>query len=465
MVSLLSDAQAARRALRAGEVTAAELTEQALARAEAFQPRLRAFAAIAPDIALAQARRADRDLTSGHDRGPFHGLPVSVKDLLDVANIPTRLGTPAAGHRVPRRNAVSVQRVVDAGGVIVGKARTHELGLGMITPGARNPFSSDRVTGGSSGGSASGIAAGIVLGSLGTDTSGSVRCPAALCGVVGFKPTFGAVPTGGVAPLAASQDTIGVLAGTVRECAALYRTVARPAAANREVARWRIGVDRSFFAKRLDDGVAESFDRALDQLSSQRVELVEVTVPRAQLAPAASLIVLLTEAAARWKPQLDACPAGFGRRVRAALCAGAEISASSYISAVGARRLVRAGVRRLFIDARLDALIVPTLPVTAAAAGAATVSVGGRDEPLDGAHARFTSLASVTGQPAISVPCGLDPTGLPIGLQVIGRPADDQLVLELGALVEELDGSRAVLDTRRSVAEKDEKGPPYDVEG
>ena len=176
----MEDFEAARRALRAREITAVELTAAVLERALALQSSIGAFAAILPDRALAQAELADVDLRAGRDRGPLHGLPVAVKDVIDVASVPTRLGTPRAGHRDPREDAAVVEAITGAGAVVIGKSTTHELAFGMVTPQTRNPLDPSRMAGGSSGGSAAAVAAGLVVAALGTDTNGSVRCPASL---------------------------------------------------------------------------------------------------------------------------------------------------------------------------------------------------------------------------------------------------------------------------------------------
>ncbi|MCW2958670.1 MAG: gatA, partial [Solirubrobacterales bacterium] len=301
-------------ALRAGQTTAVELAERALAAAGAHDRSLGAFAALTPERALRDAARADGELRAGLDRGPLHGLPVSVKDVIDVAGAPTRLGTPGAGHRVPDADAVVVDALARAGAIVVGKAATHELALGMVTPGVANPFDRARMVGGSSGGSAAGVAAGLVVGSLGTDTAGSVRCPAALCGVVGLKPTFGALDTTGVARLAVSQDTVGALAATAADCAALWAALRHGPSPALVLATGygRVGLDRGVLAERCDASVAAAVTAAAQGLAATGIEIVDVEVQHLALASAVSLVVLLAEAGEAWGEALDRDGGAFG---------------------------------------------------------------------------------------------------------------------------------------------------------
>lgn len=445
----MGDVDAARRALRAREVSAVELAEAALARADSLQPTIGAFATVTPELALAQAERADRHLAAGEDRGPFHGLPVAVKDVIDVAGVPTRLGTPRAGHRTPTASACVVDALAAAGAVVIGKTASHELAFGMVTPQARNPFDPRRIVGGSSGGSAAAVAAGIVAAALGTDTNGSVRCPAALCGVVGLRPTSGAISRAGVAPLAWTQDTVGPLAYTAGDCAALLAVLAgrAPTAAPGAGARLRVGVDRAAWGA-LGDGVEEACAAALAALAAGGVEVVDVALPDAALAGAASIVVLMGEASSAWGPTLDADPGGFGAQVRAALTVGRDVPAGAYLRAKRVRALLARDLRALFAGRGLHAVATPTVPITAAPAGAATVALGGREQPIDAVHSRFAALAALVGHPALSVPCGLDASGLPIGLQLMARPDGEPVLAALGARVEAAAGALAVAAAR-----------------
>lgn len=448
-VTLLDDVTAAGVALRRREVSAVQLAREALERGASVGERLGAFAALTPELALEQARRADDELAAGEDRGPLHGIPIAIKDVIDVAGVPTRLGTRGGGHRVPRADAAAVSAAVRGGAVVIGKTTTHELALGMVTPQARNPMDPTRITGGSSGGSAAAVAAGIVPVALGTDTNGSIRCPAALCGVVGLKPTFGAVGRTGVATLAWSQDTVGALAADVESCGVVHAVCGpgKDDARTTGGAPLRVGIDRRLCAT-ATPAVSAGVLGAVAELQEEGVEVVDVTLDRFPLAAPASFVTILAEAAAAW-PELTDAPGAAGLDVRAALLAGAEIPAVEYIRAARVRTLVLRDLDRLMSAARLDALALPAVPVVAAPAGADAVELHGRMVPIDAVHPRFTAFASLCGVPALSVPCGLDAHGLPIGLQLVGVRHGETALLRIGALAERADGARAVATARR----------------
>jgi len=435
LTELLAQPAAARAALDRRELTVLELTEAALARAAELQPRIGAFAQFTAEPALERSRMLDAELRAGRSRGPLHGLPIAVKDVIDVAGAHTRLGTPAAGHRLPAENSAVVERLLAAGAVVIGKAVTHELAYGMITPAARNPRDPERITGGSSGGSAAAVAAGIVALALGTDTNGSVRCPAAHCGVVGLKPSRGALPLDGVARLAWSQDTVGLLAPDVRAAvdgwAALapgHRSGAPPEGA-------RIGVDRSALAMAEPDVEAAVF-AALERLGREGAEIVEVRAPDLALAGAASVVAIVAEAARAWDGELERNPRGFGPQVRGALRAGRELPEAAYLDAKRVRVLLCAEMRELFEREALHALALPSVPLTATPAGVERVSFRGRQRSVESLQSLFTALASLTGQPALSVPCGEAGGGLPVGLQLLGRAGRENELLGIALRVQ-----------------------------
>lgn len=432
---LLAEPAAARRALDAGEVSVPELTHAALDRAAALQPAIGAFAEVSHELALEHAARAEEALRGRGARGPLHGLPFGVKDVIDLAGVPTRLGTPRAGHRLPAAGAAVCDALTAAGAVPIGKTVTHELADGMITPAARNPRDPSRITGGSSGGSAAAVAAGIVPFALGTDTNGSIRCPASHCGVVGFKPTRGALPRDGVAPLAWTQDTVGLIGADAATAAHGWAALGGAGASAPAHERWRVGVDGSVF-----DGAAPSVAAAVhagaESLSQSGADVVELKLPDLRLAGSAAVLAIMVEAAEAWAPELAADPAGFGPVVRAALRAGAEVGARAYMEAKRARLWICRRMRSLFDDAGLDALVLPTVPLTATPADIERVSFGGRERSVESLQSTFTSLAALTGQPALSLPCGTDGEGLPVGLQLLGRAHRDGELLALAALAE-----------------------------
>jgi aspartyl-tRNA(Asn)/glutamyl-tRNA(Gln) amidotransferase subunit A len=427
LTALLAAPAAARRALDAGTAGVEELVEAALERAADLQPRLGAFAQLTPELARAQARRAQDELRAGRGRGLLHGLPLAVKDVIDVAGVPTRMGTPGAGHHLPNRDAAAVAALTAAGAVVIGKTTTHELALGMTTPGARNPHDPTRIAGGSSGGSAVAVGAGIAAVALGTDTNGSIRAPAAHCGVVGLKPTRATIPLAGVGALAWTQDTVGLIAPDLDTAAAGWEALRAPtdASAPAENSRARIGVDR----RALDEASADVARAVAGALEAADAELVDVDGPDLVLAGAASVLAIVVEAARAWGEALDADPRAFGPQVRGALRAGREVAPAAYADAKRARVEVAARMRALFADHALDALALPTVPVTATPAGEDRTSFHGRERSVEALQATYLAPASLTGQPALSLPCGRDGDGLPIGLQLVGRAHRERALL------------------------------------
>jgi aspartyl-tRNA(Asn)/glutamyl-tRNA(Gln) amidotransferase subunit A len=424
---LLADPARARGAIDRGEVGVLELTRAALARAAGMQATIGAFSELTHELALEQAERVEESLRSGARHGPLAGLPLAVKDVIDVAGVPTRLGTPRAGHHVPAATAPVCSALVAAGAVVIGKTTTHELAYGMTTPAARNPRDPSRIPGGSSGGSAAAVGAGIAALALGTDTNGSVRAPAAHCGVVGLKPTRGSLSRDGVAQLAWTQDTVGVIAPDVATTALAWTALCPgPEAARRH---WRIGVAPGATAQAAPD-VAAAVTLALDR---PELTLVPVELPDLRLAGSASVLAIMAEASAAWVKELRADPEGFGPWVRAALTAGSEIEHGAYLDAKRARAHVCARATELFQRYELDALALPTVPVTATPAGAERVPVKGRERAVESLQSEFTALASLTGQPALSLPCGTGDDGLPVGLQLLGRAGRERELLALAA--------------------------------
>ncbi|WP_214366361.1 amidase [Pseudonocardia sp. H11422] len=368
--------------------------------------------------------------------GPLCGLAMVAKDIVDVAGAPTRNGTPGGLWRYPNTSAVAWRRLVASGAVFFGKAATHEMAWGVTTPDVCHPRSPDHVVGGSSGGSAAAVALGLVPAALGTDTSGSIRIPAALCGVVGLRPTHGRVPLTGVTGLAPSQDVVGPLAGDVATCLQLNAVLAGrpPAPLTPDVRGFRVGVLQR--VGRLQPAVAAALDTAVHVLQEAGADLVPVDVPDAARAPAVSLVTMLAESARLWAAAARAAPAGFGPQTRALLTLGTTIGPSTVMAAASARRALREQLRRAFVQHRLDVLALPTTPCTAPPREADAVDVDGRNEPVEAALSRLTALAAVTGLPALSVPFGADSTGLPIAVQLLAAPDAEDLLGRAGRVLE-----------------------------
>ena len=406
-------------ALRAGRVTAAALLEQCLAAIEERDPTLNAFITVLADDARRQARAADAELSGGQDRGPLHGIPISLKDVIDLAGTPTTAASRVrSGHRAAADAPVAA-RLRAAGAVFVGKCNLHEFALGTTGEESaygptRNPHAPDHVPGGSSSGSAVSVAAGMAVASIGTDTGGSVRIPASACRLVGLKPTHGEVSLDGVVPLAPSLDHVGPIARSVGDAAILHQVLAGgrgdralPAAARGA----RLGVPRGYFLEETDPAVRAVFAVCIARLEADGCRVDEVDIPHAAETPDIYRQTQLPEAAAYHRETLDARPDDYGEQVRRRLEMGRRIAAEDYVRAQQQRRLLAAEV-----DAALDgreALLLPTLPIVPPRFGADAETARRR-------MLRLTQLFDVTGHPAISVPCGMA-GGLPAGVQLIGR--------------------------------------------
>jgi aspartyl-tRNA(Asn)/glutamyl-tRNA(Gln) amidotransferase subunit A len=444
--------------LRSGDLSAVELTESVLRRIAQTEPVIHAYVEVLTEEALAAARQADEELRAGKDRGALHGLPIAIKDLYDVVGVPTRCGSRVREHTAPAKaDAPSVARLREAGMIILGKTVTQEFAAGVVSPPARNPWDPTRIPGGSSGGSGAAVAAGSATAAMGSDTGGSIRIPASVNGVVGLKPTYGLVSKRGVFPLSWSLDTLGPLTRTVPDAALILNAIAghdpadptsapsRPTDAMAEIGQdirgLRIGVVRPFFFDRLQTGVAEAVDGALDTLRELGAEVIETPWTEASLARAAGYVINRAETVGVHGRGLREHPELFGPELRLRLEASALFPAEVYLHGQRARALVKDSMARLFRANQLDALVTPTLPATALPADdlVATYADGSR-EPVSVSYTRFTMPFNATGQPALSVPCGFDERGLPVGLQFAGRPFDEARLCRIGHAFEQAKG-------------------------
>lgn len=434
----------------APELDPVELVRAALAQIARTESEIQAFAAVFADEALAVAQQQ----TQGGS-GPLRGIPVAVKDIYDVEGYRTGNGSLGAPEHLATQDSEAVRRLRDAGAIILGKTTTHEYAYGVSTPPTRNPWSLDRIPGGSSGGSGAAIAAGVVTAALGTDTGGSIRIPAALCGVTGHKPTFGMVSRRGVSALSSTLDHTGPLGRTVDDCVALLEAIAGhdpadPYSSTAPVPDFRsefdrgpaglvIGVAETYFCDRLAPDVAATFEAAVRTLESAGATIRRVTFPDVDLCPEVVHVVCGVEAAAWHAAQTGMTPDKFGADVREALAMGAAYSGVDYLAGLRARAAVIAGMTAMF-DSGIDVLVSATIAMTAPPYGATEVELGGATLPiLDGINA-LTVPANVTGMPALTVPAGFGDDGLPIGLQVMGRPGADPTVLAAGRAFESLAG-------------------------
>ena len=434
-------------ALRRGSVTATRLADECLAAIAERDPVLNAFITVSADDARRQARALDAELARGLDRGPLHGIPVSLKDIVDLAGAPTTAASRLrAGHRAAADAPVAA-RLRAAGAILVGKCNLHEFAFGTTGEESaygptRNPHAPEHVPGGSSSGSAVSVAAGMALASIGTDTGGSIRIPAACCGVVGLKPTHGEVSVAGVVPLAPSLDHVGPIARSVGDAALLYRIVrdAPPPAADAgdpgvpAAARPRLGVPRRYFLDLLEPAVERAFAGAVERLAHAGCRIEDVDIPHAADTGPVYLHTQLAEAADRHRTDLDDRPDEYGRGVRLRLELGRYVLAEDYVRAQRGRRILSAEV-----DAALEgraALLLPTLPVVPPRLGTASITIGDTTETTRALTLRLTQLFDVTGHPAISIPCG-SAGGLPAGIQLAGRRGETERLLAVAAACEE----------------------------
>lgn len=436
----LSDAAAL---VRARRVSPVELTRAMLARIERLDSQLISYITVTAEAALAAAEQAERAARAGDER-PLLGVPLALKDLFDTAGVRTTGGAKILAERVPERDATAVARLRRAGAVLLGKLNMHEFAFGVSTANphfgvCRNPWDPSRIPGGSSGGSGAALAAGLCFGSLGSDTGGSIRIPAALCGITGLKPTYGRVSRAGVLPLSWSLDHAGPMARTVRDVALLLTVIAGrdpadPASTDAPVSDFtagledgvrglRVGLPRAYFFEQLEDDVAQAVEAAVEALRAEGAEVREVSVPHLDVAAAAFAPIISAEAAAYHQRWLRERPQDYGEDVRQRLFQGLLYPAVDYVNAQRARRRVLDGFLQALTE--VEVLLTPAVPVTAPPIPGPAVAT---PNPLT----RCTFPVNLTGLPALSLPCGFDRNGLPIGLQVIGRPFDEATVLRVG---------------------------------
>lgn len=434
----VDSAAGAAAAIAAGELSPVELTERLLRRVEETEPAVHAYVTVTGEAALAQAAVLADELAAGTSRGPLHGVPVGIKDLIDTAGVRTTYGSPRFADHVPAEDATAVRSWRRAGAVVLGKHATHELAWGGRTDSAffgptHNPYRRGHVPGGSSGGSAASVVAGSSLGGLGSDTAGSVRIPAALSGCVGFKPTRGRVPLDGVLPLAPSLDHLGVLARTVDDAALLMSGLTAPVG-DAPLRAPRVGWLGGWFEAVLDAGVREVLMRTRALLEDAGLQVQDVVVPDEPLMPGAVLARILGEAGAFHRAAFEAEPDAFGDDV-AELMRMAPPTAER--TAADEAAIGRVGAALDDALATCDVLVGATVPIPAPAIGARTVTVDGREWPVELLLTRLTSPFNASGQPAVSVPVGLT-GGLPVGLQVVGARSADAVVLDAARHVERL---------------------------
>lgn len=436
---------------RSGALSPAAILEEVQDRIAVTEPSLHAFVTVLEQEARVSAAEAERELRAGQDRGALHGVPIAVKDIIDVAGIPTRCGSAVREDVAPAgEDAPVVARLREAGAVLVGKTVTQEFAAGVVSAPTRNPWDPARIPGGSSGGSAVAVAIGACFGALGSDTGGSIRIPASVTGIVGLKPTYGVIPTQGVFPLSWSLDTVGPLARTVEDAALLFDAIvptgtstAVPPVEDGSLQGMRLGIARPFFFDRLQPGVRRAVDAAIALLVELGATVVETPWVEAPAARAVAFLLNRIETVAVHEQTLRHHPEDLARlnpELRLRIQSGALLPATLVYRAQRAREVVKRSMADLFERHRLDALVTPTLPATAVPADRLAITYDNGDEPVASEYTRLTMPFNATGQPALSLPCGFDDDRLPVGLQLAGRPYQEAALCRIGAAYERAAG-------------------------
>lgn len=459
-LAFLDLAQVAR-LLKRRTVSPVEVTRAVLHQVASVTHRLNAFLTVTADEALADARRAERAIRAGRYRGPLHGIPVSVKDLVQTAGIRTTCASKILADWVPAEDATLIRRFREAGAILVGKTHLHEFAYGPtnLNPHygpARNPWDPERMTGGSSGGSGVAVATGCSYLSIGTDTGGSVRIPAAFCGVVGLKPTYGRISRAGIFPLSWSQDHAGPITRTVTDAALALQALAGfdpadPGSSREAVPNFskalragvkdvRLGVPREFFWDDVDREVAEVVRKAIALLAGLGASVREVGWPMASEAKALSFLIMGAEAFSVHERWLKDRPTDYGPDVRQRLAQGATIPAADYLRAQRLRRRFIESLEAVFT--KCDVLLTPTVAIAAPPLDETTLQWASGPETLTAALPRLTRAFNLTGTPALNVPCGFTSGRLPVGLQIAGRAFDEASVLRVGHAYEQAAGFR-----------------------
>jgi aspartyl-tRNA(Asn)/glutamyl-tRNA(Gln) amidotransferase subunit A len=450
------------RLYRKRKVSPVEVTKLMLARIEQLNPKLNAYLTVTSDLALAQAKKAEAELFAprgrkGHrDRGPLHGIPISLKDNIYTKGIRTTAGSKILKDFVPLHDAVVWAKLQKAGAILLGKTNLHEFAYGVTTNNphygpTRNPWDLARIPGGSSGGSAAAVAAGLCYGSVGTDTGGSIRIPAALCGIVGVKPGIGRVSAEGVVPLSPRLDFVGPLARTVADAALLLDPIFLPCKKEpsfsfpqkfsaQSLRKLRLGLPKDFFFDVISDDVYLAFHEGVRKLQKNGATVKGISIPLLNETEEAGNHIAWAEAThyhqqAGW---FTAHSEEYGEDVWARLEMGTRISATAYLKALETRDKFIQQFHLAVADAGVDAIVLPTTPIAAPLLGEENTRMGKENHPTRALLLRLNRPANLAGIPAISIPCGFTAAGLPVGLQLITAITDELLLLRIAQVAQAL---------------------------
>jgi aspartyl-tRNA(Asn)/glutamyl-tRNA(Gln) amidotransferase subunit A len=438
-----------------GIVSPVELVDVFLKKIERSNDVLKAYITIAREKARLAAKVATNRIQKGNYLGIFHGLPYACKDLFLSKGIQTTGGSKVLAGWIPDTDADAIQKLNGSGGILLGKLNQHEFAFGATGENPHfgtvsNPWDTSCLAGGSSSGSAVAVAAGLAVYALGTDTGGSTRAPAALCGVVGLKPTYGSINTKGTIPYCWSLDHIGILTRKVTDAAIVFSALARdtrssqasdrkmfrqlPELPSDDLSKLRIGIPKTFFFEKADHEILTSVTRVIDKCEGNKAELIDIDMPSMEDTRTVSLLVQLPEALSYHSRYLPEKKDDYGEDMRAGMALGQFILAENYIRAKRLMQDYRLKLKQTF--EKVDIIITPTCPITAPAIGSRFVTVQNEEEPIGNAITRFTSFFNLTGNPAITIPCGIHSSGLPMGVQLVGRHFEENVLLKTAHFLE-----------------------------
>jgi len=432
------------------EISPREVTQAFLERIQSVNPQIGAFITVLWDEAMRQAKEKEQAILHGNYCGTLHGIPLAIKDIICTKGDRTTAGSKILSDFVPQQDATVISHLRDAGAILLGKLNCNEFALGVNGDNphygfCHNPWKLNWIAGGSSGGSAAAVGASLCAGALGTDTGGSVRIPASLCGTVGLKPTYRRVSRYGIIPLSWTLDHVGPITKRVQDASIMLSAIAghdakdptsshRPArdyfaTPSGDIQGLSVGIPKNYFFDILDPEVEEAVRRAIRVLESLGASLKEVDINKIEYALAALWGILLAEARSCHEEFMHKVPEDYGQDVRIILEAGQFVTATRYLKALRVRRLIQDGLRSAL--AKVNVIVTPTTPVTATPQGTTRVKIRDRDYELMGTLSRYTIPFSLTGVPAITVPCGFSSGGLPIGMQIVGKPFDEDTVFKV----------------------------------